>query len=72
MYTNSLNNLYEYFKNNEKEKIIISDSVTKLSDITLINQIKEINNSKFMLFSNDKDFELIQNLYDKKTPGLEI
>ena len=66
LYTNSLNNLYEYFKNNKKEKIIISDSVTKLSDITLINQIKEINNSKFMLFSNEKDFELIQNLYDKK------
>ena len=66
LYTNSLNNLYEYFKKNKKEKIIISDSVSKLSDITLINQIKEINDSKFMLFSNEKDFELIQDLYNKK------
>jgi len=66
LYTNKLNNIYEYFKKNENEKIIISDSVSRFSDVTLINQISQLNNSKFMLFSNEKDFELIQNLYDKK------
>jgi|ETNmetMinimDraft_33_1059910.scaffolds.fasta_scaffold04463_1 hypothetical protein len=66
LYTNKLNNIYEYFKNNKNNKIIISDSISKFSDVTLLNQILQLNNSKFMFFSNEKDFDQIKNLYDKK------
>jgi hypothetical protein len=66
LYTNKLSNIYEYFRKNKADKIIISDDISKLSDVTLINQISQLNKSKFMLFSNDKDYEEIKNFNYKK------
>lgn len=66
LYTSDLNNIYEYFKKNNEKKIIITDQIKKVSDVTLLNQILEISESKFIIFSNELDFEKIKNLVSKK------
>ena len=65
--THSLYHIYEYFKKNkEKQKIIITDSIVKLSDSVLLNQIFQISSPKFMIFSNDQQYAKIRDLYKVK------
>ena len=66
LYTSDLNNIYEYFKKNNEKKIIITDHINKVSDATLLKQILEISESKFIIFSNELDFEKIASLVSKK------
>lgn len=66
LYTSDLNNIYEYFKKNNEKKIIITDHINKVLDTTILNQILEISESKFIIFSNELDFEKIASLVSKK------
>ncbi len=66
LYASDLNSIYEFFKKNDDKKIIITDQINKLSDVTLLNQVLEISPSKFILFSNEIDFEKIANFHKKK------
>jgi hypothetical protein len=66
LYASNLNNIYEYIKKKPKERIIICDNISKIKSSTLINQIKEINNNiKFVIFSEESDFDMINELNKK-------
>ena len=65
LYASDLNSIYEYFKKNNDKKIIITDQINKVSDVTLLNQVLEISPSKFIIFSNEIDFEKIASFQKK-------
>ena len=66
LYTSDLNNIYEYLKKNNDKKIIITDYINKVSDVALLNQILEISESKFIIFSNELEFDKVTSLVGKK------
>ena len=66
IYCHSIHSLYEFFKKNKNEKIVITDEISKINNITLIRQIKEINkNIKFYNFSSYSDFEYLNEYQEK-------
>lgn len=66
IYCHSIHSLYEFFKKNKDEKIVITDEISKINNVTIIKQIKEINkNIKFYNFSSYSDFEYLNEYQEK-------
>jgi len=67
LYTKALAHIYEYSASIDKNKIVISDQITKFNnDFIILNQIKNRNiNIKFLIFSEDDEQEEILNLQKK-------
>lgn len=66
IYCHSIHSLYEFFKKNKNEKIVITDEISRINNITLIKQIREINkNIKFFNFSSYRDFEFLNEYQEK-------
>lgn len=67
IYCHSIYHLYEYFKKNNNSKIVITDSVTKINNFTILKQIKEINSKiKFISFCDYDDYEILVDFNQKK------
>ena len=58
IYCHNIYALYEYLKKQKDSKIIITDTISKLNNVSVLKQIKEINpNHKFIAFNDYDDFE---------------
>lgn len=68
LYSNSLDCIYEYYKNKIENKIIISDRIKELNNnFAVYNQIKNINkNINFVIFAEEHEQDLILEFYNKK------
>lgn len=65
IYCHNIYSLYEFLKKNSETKIILTDTISKLNNVSILKQIKELNsNHKFISFNDYDDFE---NLDDLKT-----
>ena len=67
--TSNTGNVYNYLKNENKNKIIISSEIKKISTINNFIQYKQIKsldpNTRFVVFADENDFEEIKELKKK-------
>ena len=61
IYCHNIYSLYEYLKKHKDTKVILTDTVSKLNNVSILKQIQEINsNHKFITFNDYDDFENLE------------
>ncbi|MCI5053568.1 MAG: DrmE family protein [Pelagibacteraceae bacterium] len=61
IYCHNIYSLYEYLKKHKDTKVILTDTVSKLNNVSILKQIQEINsNHKFITLNDYDDFENLE------------